>query len=47
MTELYEGKAAIPTLMFKISIVTTVLNDRYGLWAKVQRVGLEESLGKI
>ena len=30
MTELYEGKATLPTLMFKISIVTTVLNDRKG-----------------
>jgi hypothetical protein len=27
--------------------VLVFLNDRYGLWAKVQRVGLEESLGKI
>ena len=30
MTELSEGEAALPTLMFKISIVTTVLNDRKG-----------------
>jgi len=30
VTELYEGKATLPTLMFKISIVTTVLNDRKG-----------------
>ena len=27
--------------------VLVFLNERYGLWAKVQRVAFEEGLGKI